>query len=394
MPTPTPAHDAPTPLLAGLSPARFMQRHWQRRPLLIRQALPGVAPPVSRAELFALAQREGVECRLVQHAGGQWTLRQGPLPRRALPPVSRPGWTLLVQGVDLHDDAAHALLHRFDFLPGARLDDLMVSWASDGGGVGPHVDSYDVFLLQVQGRRHWRIRRPGDETCLPDAPLRVLRHFEPEQEWTLEPGDMLYLPPGWAHEGTAVGACMTCSIGFRAPRRDELAREVLLRVLEAAAQDEAPPAAARALYRDAGQAATATPGAIPPALLGFAADAVRRALASPGDLARALGEYLSEPKPTVWFEPDGQTDLDALPEDGALVLDRRSRMLYDDRCLYLNGEAFHVGGRDARLLRRWADQRRLTLRDARSLSAQAREVLQTWLDDGWIRLAPPPPQGA
>ena len=148
---------APLALLGGLSPAQFMRRHWQKKPLLVRQAWPGVQPPLGRAALFDLAAQDDVESRLVQRrADGRWAVRQGPMPRRALPPVARPDWTLLVQGLDLHEPAAHAMLSRFRFVPDARLDDLMVSWASDGGGVGPHLDSYDVFLIQAQGRRRWR----------------------------------------------------------------------------------------------------------------------------------------------------------------------------------------------------------------------------------------------
>jgi 50S ribosomal protein L16 3-hydroxylase len=141
-------------LLGGLSPSEFMRRHWRRRPLLVRQALPPqLAAPLSRAELFALAARDGVESRVVRRERGSWSLAHGPFARSALPPVRRPQWTLLVQGVDLHDDRARALLERFRFVPDARLDDVMISWASDGGGVGPHVDNYDVFLLQARGVR-------------------------------------------------------------------------------------------------------------------------------------------------------------------------------------------------------------------------------------------------
>src|SRR5437867_305080 len=151
----------PLPLLGGLSPETFMRRHWHKRPLLVRQALPGVAPPLPRRELFALAARDDVESRLVEQRGEAWHVRQGPLPRRALPPLSRDGWTLLVQGLDLHNDTAHELLSRFRFVPDARLDDLMLSYATHGGGVGPHFDSYDVFLIQVQGARRWRVGRGG-----------------------------------------------------------------------------------------------------------------------------------------------------------------------------------------------------------------------------------------
>ena len=221
--------DAPSTLLGGLSPQQFMRRHWQKKPLLIRQAIPGVKPPVDRSALFALAGQDEVESRLIVQdlASNDWRLRQGPIPRRALPKLDQPGWTLLVQGLDLHVPAAHALLRQFGFVPQARVDDLMISYASDGGGVGPHYDSYDVFLLQVHGRRRWRVGPLKDASLKPDMPLKVLANFEPQEEWLLEPGDMLYLPPMWGHDGVAEGECMTCSIGFRAPEAVEITREVL-----------------------------------------------------------------------------------------------------------------------------------------------------------------------
>jgi 50S ribosomal protein L16 3-hydroxylase len=140
----------PLALLGGLSPAQFMKRHWQKKPLLVRQAIPGFSPLLDRGELLALAERSEVESRLVRRDAKGWHLRRGsPMPRRALPARKQPDWTLLVQGVDLHHDGIHALLQQFAFVPQARLDDLMISYATDGGGVGPHFDSYDVFLLQA-----------------------------------------------------------------------------------------------------------------------------------------------------------------------------------------------------------------------------------------------------
>ncbi len=314
--------DRALPLLGGLSPQRFMRRHWQKRPLLVRGALPEAAPPLSRAALFGIVGRDEVESRLIVRDGEDWTLRHGPLPRRALPSPARPGWTLLVQALDLHADSARALLDRFRFLPDARLDDLMLSYASDGGGVGAHVDSYDVFLLQVAGRRRWRISQQRDLSLLPDRPLKLLARFEPEQEWLLEAGDMLYLPPDWAHEGTAVGAdCMTCSIGLRAPARRELARAVLQRALDAEADEEEARAGRR--YADAGEGATDAPGRIPDALAAFAADAVARFAADPRSLACALGEVLSEPQAGVWF--DRADDADAGTGPAAVRRRRASR---------------------------------------------------------------------
>jgi 50S ribosomal protein L16 3-hydroxylase len=367
----------PLALLGGLTPRTFMRRHWQKRPLLIRQALPGGVPFLSRAGLFDLAAREGVESRLVVADDHAWTLRHGPFSRRALPALARPRWTLLVQGVDLHLDAAHDLMSRFRFVPDARLDDLMVSWASDGGGVGPHFDSYDVFLLQVQGVRRWHIGRLADPRLEPGMPLKILSNFEAEQEWRLEPGDMLYLPPRWAHEGVAEGECMTASIGFRAPGRAELGREVLQCLLDGVEAPDVDP-----LYRDPSQPATVTPARVPEALRRFAGDAVERLLRAPRALDAALGEMLSEPKPGVWF--DAGT---SLPEDAGAVLDRRTRMLYDDRHVFINGESFRAGGRDATLMRRLADARRLAPRERRALGADALDLLDQWAEAGWVHAA-------
>ena len=368
-------------MLGGLSPQAFMRQYWHKKPLLVRQALPGIRPPVSRAQVFQLAASDAVESRLVVRHGEpgpdqRWTLERGPLPRRSLPPIAQPGWTVLVQGLDLHDAGAHELLSRFRFVPQARLDDLMISWASEGGGVGPHFDSYDVFLIQVQGRRRWRIGRMDDAELQPDVPLKIISNFRFEEEYLLEPGDMLYLPPGWAHDGDAIGGeCMTCSVGFRSPHRSELARETLLRLADALDDDGRDD-----IYRDPRQRATTTPGRMPDELLAFATKGLQRALAEPGALARALGEYMSEPKAVVSFDIG-----EPLPEAGCAVeLDARSCMLYDDRHVFLNGESWRAAGRDARMLQQLADQRRLDASVVRKASPALRELLDQWSEDGWL----------
>ena len=370
----------PLPLLGGLTPERFMRRHWQKKPLLVRQALPGLVPPVARQRLFELAGEEGVESRLVEHdARRGWRLRHGPFARRALPPLARPAWTLLVQGVDLHDEAAHALLQAFRFMPDARLDDLMISYASAGGGVGPHFDSYDVFLLQASGRREWAIGRQRDLSLQPDLPLKILAHFEPEQRFVLEPGDMLYLPPRYAHDGVAVGGdCMTYSIGLRAATDAELGADLLARVADAANDELAEGGPARR-YGDASQPAVERPGAIPAALQAFAREAVRRAVAGDEAIDRALGESLTEPKSNVCFDPSEPGDLMR-----GVRLDRRTRMLYDARHVFINGESFRAGGRDATLMRRLGDERVLAPRELRHASAEALELLQDWHEAGWL----------
>ena len=363
----------PLTLLGGLTPAQFMRRHWHKKPLLVRQAIPNFQPPVLRTEMFALAAQESVESRLVQQIKGGWKLRHGPFARRSLPAMSQGEWTWLVQVVDLHNDAVHQLMQQFRFVPEARLDDLMISYATDGGGVGPHFDSYDVFLLQAHGRRRWRIGRQKDLTLKEGIPLKVLAEFEPEEEFVLEPGDMLYLPPRYAHDGIAEGECMTYSIGFRAPARAELAQELLVRLSEDAAEDEQVQ-----MYRDAKQEAVAEPGAIPAELQAFAKEALERALSQPLALERALGEYLTEPKPNVWFEAsDGGAMLEAVR------LDRRTRMMYDAQHIFINGESYRAGGKDATLMRRLANQRYLSSKDIQRASDEALELLSIWCDDGW-----------
>jgi 50S ribosomal protein L16 3-hydroxylase len=370
-------------LLGGLSPQLFMKRHWQKKPLLVRQAIANFKPLLNRNELFELAARDDSQARMVIQDPGKtpgWRFKHGPFERRALPALKRPGWTLLVQGVDLQHDAVHDLMNQFRFVPDARLDDLMISYASDGGGVGPHYDSYDVFLLQTLGRRRWRIGRQKDKTLQPGVPLKILANFEPDQEFVLEPGDMLYLPLLHAHDGIAMGECMTYSIGFRSPSRSELARELLQRLAEGAED-----AVGVCVYRDPQQPAVDQPGEIPAQLLEFARAALQDALKDPLALGRALGEYLTEPKANVWFEG---ASAGRAPRRGKnlepMRLDRRTKMMFDARHIFINGESFRASGRDATLMRRLSDQRYLSQQDLGRTSAEARSLLQTWQEAGWL----------
>ena len=261
----------------------------------------------------------------------------------------------------------------------------MVSYASDGGGVGPHIDSYDVFLLQVAGRRRWRIGRVARPRLRDDVPLKMLAGFEAAEDWLLEPGDMLYLPPGWGHDGIAVGECLTASIGFRAPAAAGLAADALQRLADAALDaiddaDAAGSAAQSALHRPGAAGDRRRRRASPASLQRFADAAMRRATADARARQRALGEALSEPKPGTWFERAAPARL-----AGGVVLDRKSRMLYDDAHVYLNGEAFRAGGRDATLMRAFADARRLEPAALGRLSAEARGLLDRWVEAGWCR---------
>jgi 50S ribosomal protein L16 3-hydroxylase len=368
--------------LGRQSVAAFMREVWQRRALLIRQALPAFRSPVTREQLLALAARDDVESRCVTAFGGRWRLTHGPFRRAALPPPARRRWTLLVQGLDLHLPAAHDLLQRFRFVTDARLDDLMASYATDGGGVGPHVDSYDVFLLQAQGRRRWRISGQRDRALMPGLPVKILADFRPRTEWVLEPGDLLYLPPGVAHEGTAIGECITLSIGFRAPAWQELAEPFALRLAEAT------PLAGR--YADPGAAPARRPARLPAALIDEAwrrlsALRPRRAIA-----VETLLAQLTEPKPQVIFErPRRPLSLPAFAgaaANGRLVLraDRRSRCLYCGRRFAINGEVAPAASFDRRLTA-LADTRQLDADALRRAPAGLLALLHEWYVAGWLR---------
>lgn len=399
----------PLALLAGLTPAQFMRRHWQKKPLVVRQAIPGFQTFLSRAALFKLAASEQVESRLIVRQPTGWNMKKGPVtPKNRLPPLSQNDWTLLVQGVDLHEPKGHALLQQFRFVPDARLDDLMISFATPGGGVGPHFDSYDVFLFQASGRRRWKIGLQKDLSLQPDVPLKILKNFEADKEFVLEAGDMLYLPPRYAHDGIAEASsdpsgkpadCMTYSIGFRSPAQTELASELLHRLAEmgedaaerASAEEAVTSARARHIYRDPAQLATETPAAMPATLAAFARQAVLDALEDPMALACALGEYMTEPKPGVWFdEPEPAWDGAAVKAGQAgIVLDARTRMMYDASHIFINGESYRAKGADASLMQRLADQRCLAARDLRKASLKAIELLGDWQEAGWLQAGPP-----
>ncbi|KJV33869.1 cupin domain-containing protein [Luteibacter yeojuensis] len=210
----------------GMSSTQFLRDYWQKRPLLIRNAFPGFEAPIEPNDLAGLACEQGVLARLIIHdeKRGKWTVKTGPFDEAEFGKTPKRDWTLLVQDVDKWDTDVAALLDTFRFLPTWRVDDIMVSYAEDGGGVGAHVDQYDVFLLQGLGQRHWAISNDPDAPLAfrDDVELKQLKTFEPTHEWLLEPGDMLYLPPGVPHDGVALGDCMTFSVGMRAPSQAEL----------------------------------------------------------------------------------------------------------------------------------------------------------------------------
>ncbi len=326
-------------------PAAFLRNYWQKQPLLIRNPWQQWINPLEPDELAGLALEDEVESRLIVQSSGGLSLEHGPFRADRFEKLGETPWTLLVQAVDHHDADVAALIEPFRFIPSWRIDDVMVSYASDGGGVGPHFDQYDVFLVQGAGRRRWQVGQPcdADTPLLPHADLRLLAQFEPSAEWVLEPGDMLYLPPGLAHNGVAIGdGCMTYSIGFRAPARSELIAQWCDHVLAAEAED--------IRYRDPALPLQANPGEITRAALAELQHLALDALRDPDAFARWFGAYNTTPKyPELdWSLPEPLTldEVTALAAAGtALRRNPASRFAFTatDRgevLLFVDGHSF------------------------------------------------------
>lgn len=369
-------------LLGGLTPRSFLARHWQRRPLLVRAALDAFQGLLSPRDLMRMAARDDTESRVVTRASGRWQVHHGPFNTRFFRDLGTRGWTLLVQDVNHILPQASALLHRFSFVPHARLDDLMVSYAPPGGGVGPHFDSYDVFLLQGLGRRRWRVSTQRDLELVEGAPLKLLARFRPHQEWVLQPADMLYLPPRCAHDGVAVDECMTYSIGFRAPSWQELGTRFLAHLDDHLHLE--------GMYADPDLAPATRPGRIGADMLRQTRESLARIRWSGADVLRFLGCYLSEPKPHVLFAgpkaPAARAVFLGRACRNGLLLSLKTRMLYAGSLVFINGECVRARADVLRRLQRLADAR--AIRPVGTEPAELVDLLHRWYRAGYLELAP------
>ncbi len=346
-------------LLGGLTPERFLAEYWQKKPLLVRQAIPGFRLPLSADELAGLACEPEVESRLILEKGGErpWQLEHGPFAEERFAALPGSHWTLLVQRVNHWVPQVADLLDHFAFLPAWRLDDIMISYAADQGGVGPHTDQYDVFLLQGAGRRRWQIDASvNDESPLLDHPeLRILEQFHATDEWVLAPGDMLYLPPGLAHYGVALGdGCMTCSVGFRAPGHRDL--------ITAWVDDVIALLPDTLRYGDPDLAPTQRPGEIDGKALARIREIIRQRFIPDEAIDAWFGRYITQPVEEMFdIEPLSVAEIRARLQRGQILRRRESaRLNYldgDPFRLFVEGEEYVVPDGRRPLARLLCDQR-------------------------------------
>jgi len=364
--------------LGNLTPERFLSEYWQKKPLLVRNALPGFSGLLSPADLQKLSCHEDTQSRLVTQQDQQWQLKHGPFRRSDFKKLSDKQWTLLVQEVNHFLPSARDLLMQFRFVPHARLDDLMVSFAPQGGGVGPHFDSYDVFLLQGLGSRRWQISAQKDQQLIPEAPLRILKHFRPEQEWILHAGDMLYLPPHYAHNGIAENDCMTYSIGFRAPSHQELIEQFLIHL-----QDHTK---AEGRYADLDLQLQQHSSQISLSMKQQTHDILKKIQWNEKTIEDFLGRYLSEPKSHVFFDPPDnpitQHQFKKHLQKNGITLSLKSRMLTGNNRIFMNGDSYTISDDAFQMLRNLADHHMLS---APLLIDEETEVLlYQWYIDGYL----------
>lgn len=365
----------------------FMKTDWQRNARLFRNAIADFQPLCTTEELLELALNADAETRLIEQTENGWSLSHGPLD--ALPSRKQKNWTVLVQGLNLLLKPAAQLLDRFRFVPDARLDDLMVSFATDGGGVGPHFDSYDVFLLQMHGQRRWRISAQTSLDLVEGLPLKILKDFQVEQEFVLNPGDMLYLPPRYAHDGVAIGECTTLSIGFRAPT----AAELLASVLQQLADDvRSHPELNAQRFCDPLRGICKEPARLPADLLQWVSDHLKNFQPDAGSIEKGLLCERTEPKDNVMFNAPnravGTRTAHKLLTTQGLCLHDASRLMLGDHGFAINGEWFPYFEDNAAntLVAQLAHVRMLPA--LKQANVEQTDALTQWmadmLDAGWI----------
>ncbi len=372
--------------ISGISIKQFMTEDWHIQPRLFKQAFPDFEPLCDLNTIAEMASDEDIDSRLIQRDQTGWKLENGPFEQ--LPSIKKKAWTVLLQSIDHHLPEAYDLLQLFRFIPDARLDDVMLSLATDGGGVGPHYDSYDVFLIQMHGKRHWKIGPLADKTLVEQAPLKILKNFQPSTEFLLEPGDMLYLPPNYGHDGVAQGICSTLSIGFRAPTESEVLSGILRDLADQVDQD---PAMSNTLFSDPRRGLIKNSAEIPEDLLNFGMNLISGFIAKYPQIQDSMGRLFTEPKPHVYFSNNNehfniQEIVSTLSARG-ISLCMKTKMLFKGSVFYINGEAVNPNNDlTVKQLQILANQREMEPLDAKEAlkNSEFQFFLIGFVKAGWV----------
>lgn len=376
--------------LGSLTPDEFLRDYWQKKPFVIRQGFPGFIDPLEPEELAGLACEEDVESRIVLEQGGKepWEVRHGPFKEKHFTKLPASHWTVLVQRVDHHVPGVARLLDHYRFIPNWRLDDIMVSYASPQGGVGPHVDNYDVFLIQGKGRRHWRVGEAvGEEAeIFPNENIRHVKPFQAIIDTVLEPGDILYIPPRFPHDGIALEPCMTYSVGFRAPSQRDLVKAFVASLESEFSETRR--------YADPDLKQQANPGEITQAALSRAHAMVLDALKDEAAFTDFFGRFLTWPKGGLW-EPEEELSDEALAEelagDGRLVREPATRIAYVTMAnsvqLFVSSEALELSKEALKCVERLAESSEIPLAEVRKFceNLETRTLITTLIRKGyWV----------
>lgn len=365
------------PFLGGMSPRQFLHEYWQKRPLFVRHAFPPAPPLVTPNELASLSLLDEVRARIVRHSKRGWKLQHGPFTEATFRTLPKTRWTLLVQDVNHWVPAADRLLGQFDFIPRARLDDVMISYAAPLGSVGPHYDSYDVFLIQAAGKRRWMLGPQSDHSCIPGLDLKILSNFLPHYDITMEPGDLLYLPPGYGHHGVAIGDCITYSVGFRAPTAGEVATQFLNYLQDHLSLD--------GMYTDPDLEVSRFPARINRELLDWVQARVEKITWKRSDVTLFLGQFLSEAKPHVVFSrPRRPLSLSAFRTRAVkygLSAHPKTNMFYLLPYFFINGEVLTL--KNSPFLFTKLANRRL-LEKTSTIDMHDARILYEWYLNGFI----------
>ncbi len=348
-----------THILGKTSVDDFLKNYWQKKPLLIKNAIPNFVSPITESDLFIIAQNEEAVSRLIEHKQGIWQVKYGPFKKSDLPKKTNIPWTILVQNINHYFPFAESFLNLFKFIPYARLDDLMISYATKKGSVGPHFDSYDVFLFQAQGAREWKISDQKKFTLDKQSSIKIITNFKSKNSWVLKPGDMLYLPPNIGHWGISQSDdCVTYSIGFRAPGTFEIQSKFLDFIQDHLITNE------NEIYKDPNLTPQKNPAEISSNMTKAMRNIVDRLRWDKSSINHFIGQLLSEPIENSIFETRKPLSLKAFEKSivhKTLRLNSKTRMLFIKNNFYINGEFIKIDKKYTSFLKQLANDREISL---------------------------------